>query len=247
MERLSSSRPRRSRRPRLGAGTPTASTFRKIIVMSSCCGAVPTNAWTSRSTRSRSSSEDRWACSSISTRQTLFAEEVVGVVHRLADAVGEEQRQVAGVQLDRPLDEQPLEHLAFVDVQPEHEAVRREHLDVAVLIAVRSRHVHQRRVSGARIGHGRQIEVDDGVGHGDEAARVEVRGDDAVGREHQIARRPVNLAERQHQALELRHVERRRRALARHVGDQARPAAARRAGRSRSSRRRPRAPARRAP
>ena len=73
----------------------TVSTFSRIIVMSSCCGASPTNASTSRRTRSRSSSDGRSACSSSSLREPRLAEAVVGRVHRLADAVGEEDIQIA--------------------------------------------------------------------------------------------------------------------------------------------------------
>ena len=52
-------------------------------------------------------------------------------VHRLADAVGEEHVQVAGVQRNRLLLEQPLEHLAVVDLQAEHQAVGRQHAATA--------------------------------------------------------------------------------------------------------------------
>ena len=60
----------------------------------------------------------------------------------------------------------------------------------------------------------------DRVGHRDEASVVEIAGDDAIGRNQQIAGRAMDLAERQHQSFQLGHVERRRRAFARHVGDQ---------------------------
>ncbi len=49
---------------------------------------------------------------------------------------------------------------------------------------------------------------------------VEVPREDAVGVDQQRARRAVELAEREHHALQLGHVERRRRALPRDVGDQ---------------------------
>ena len=75
-------------------------------------------------------------------------------------------------------------------------------------------------MSGARAGDRPGAKVDDRVGHRDEAARVEVLGDDLVGVDQQLARRHVMAAERQHQALELRHVERRGRALPGDVGDQ---------------------------
>ena len=45
-------------------------------------------------------------------------------------------------------------------------------------------------------------------------------GDDPVGRDQQLARRRVNLAQRQHQPFQLRHVQCRRRALARDIGNE---------------------------
>ncbi len=120
-----------SRRDALGdrraSRAPAAPTRSRIIVMSSCCGASPTNAAISRSTRSRSSSAGRCACSSMRSAQPLLAEAVVAGVHRLGDAVGEEHEQVALVRADIVSSlEQPLEHLAVVDLQAEHQAVRRQ-------------------------------------------------------------------------------------------------------------------------
>ena len=81
----------------------------------------------------------------------------------------------------------------------------------------------------ARVGHHRVDEVDDGVGHRDEAAAVEVVGQDPVGFDQQLTRALIGLAERHDQALQLRHVERGRGALAGHVGDEhAEPAGAER-------------------
>ena len=114
-------------------------------------------------------------------------------------------------------------------------------------VAVPGRHVDERRVAGPRVGHGARVQIEHRIGHRDEAARVEMLGDDPVGHDEQLARRGVNPAERQHQPLELGHVQRRRRPLAGHVGDQARRRDDRRAAENRSSRRPPRAPARRAP
>ena len=84
----------------------------------------------------------------------------------------------------------------------------------------RARHVNQRRVAGARVGHRARVEIDDRVRHRDEGPGIEVLGDDAVGGDQERARRRMNRAQRQHQPLELRHVKRRRGPLARHVGDQ---------------------------
>ena len=75
-------------------------------------------------------------------------------------------------------------------------------------------------MAGARVLQRAGAQIDDEIGDGDEAAAVEMAGDDAVRLDEQIARRAVELAERQHDALELRHVERGRRALAGHVGDE---------------------------
>ena len=66
--------------------------------------------------------------------QPRLAKAVVRLVHRLGDAVGEEHGEVARREGDRLLLEQALEHLAVVELQAEHEAVRREH-------AARSRRV----------------------------------------------------------------------------------------------------------
>ena len=53
---------------------------------------------------------------------------VVARVHRLADAVGEQQVEIAGLQRDRLLDQVALEHLAVVELQADDHAVRREDL-----------------------------------------------------------------------------------------------------------------------
>ena len=60
--------------------------------------------------------------------EALLAEAVAGRVHRLGDAVGEEHEQVAGAERHRHLLEQPLEHLAVVDLQAEHQPVRGQDL-----------------------------------------------------------------------------------------------------------------------
>src|SRR6266853_5040246 len=56
------------------------------------------------------------------------AETVVGPVHRLADAVREEQIQVARAEGNGLLDEQPIEHPAVVQRETEHEPVGNQHL-----------------------------------------------------------------------------------------------------------------------
>src|SRR5262249_44381633 len=60
-----------------------------------------------------------------------LAEAVIARVHRLADAVGEEQVEVARAQRDRFLAQEALEHLAVVELQPDDHAVRRENLHLA--------------------------------------------------------------------------------------------------------------------
>ena len=151
--------------------------------------------------------------------EPVLAEAVIARVHRLADAVGEEHEQIAVVQQDRVLLQQPLERLALVDLQSQHESVGREDLRPA-RFEDRSRDVDQRRVAGARIRHRTRSQIEDRVGHRDEAARVEMLRDDAVRVDQEVPRRRVDAAQRQHEPLELRHVQRSRRPFARDVGDQ---------------------------
>ncbi len=78
--------------------------------------------------------------------ETRFAETVVVGVHRFADAVGEQDVEISSMQWNRLLDEQSIEHLAVVELQAEHEAIRREHLR---LVAVSVQPVpHATRISG---------------------------------------------------------------------------------------------------
>ena len=60
-----------------------------------------------------------------------FAEQIVAPVHRFADAVGEQQVEIAGLQRDRLLDQVALEHLAVVQFESDHHSVRDEDLHVA--------------------------------------------------------------------------------------------------------------------
>ena len=187
--------------------------------MSSCCGALADERLDLAQDRARAAL--RTAGRRAPRRcvaETAFAEQLVVGVHRLADAVGEQQEDVARLERHRHLLEQPLETLAVVELQAEHHAAGREHAGAADGVACRQ--VDDRRVAGPRVGHRARLEIDDRVGHRDEAAAVEICRDDPVGRDEQLARRPMDLRQRQHQPLQLGHVERRRRALARHVGDQ---------------------------
>jgi hypothetical protein len=152
------------------------------------------------------------------TPEARVAEQVSLVCHRLRNAVGVEREDVPLVQRDRRFLEQLGELLVRAgDAQADDQAVRDQHL--RVLLAVGAQ-VHERRVSGARERHHARVQVDHRVGHRDEAARVEIVRDDPVDLEQQLPRRLVNLAEREHQPLQFGHVERGRRALARHVRDE---------------------------
>src|SRR5215467_681302 len=84
--------------------------------------------------------------------EARFAEAVVRRVHRLADAVREQRAQIARAEVNRLLFEQPVEQLAAVQLQSKDESVRDEDLCLPPAIAVLG-HVHQRRVSGARVRH----------------------------------------------------------------------------------------------
>ena len=74
--------------------------------------------------------------------------------------------------------------------------------------------VDHRVVARARVAHGLRGRVHHRVGHGDERARVEGGGQDAVGLGEQPGRRVVDAREREHEPLQLRHVERGRGPLA---------------------------------
>src|SRR5262249_31804345 len=69
--------------------------------------------------------------------EAVFAEALVARIHRLADAVGEEQVQIARPERDHVLLQQPLERLAVVDLQPDDEAVGREDLRLRAVRAAR--------------------------------------------------------------------------------------------------------------
>jgi hypothetical protein len=172
----------------------------------------------SRSTRSRSSSGGRCACAWTNCQPRL-AEAIVLRVHRLADAVREEQVEVARVEDDGFLLQQALEHRAVVDLQADHQAIRCQNAGLPGIGAWPG-HVNQRCVAGACVRHGARLQIDDRVRHRDEASGIEVLGDDPVGADQHLSRRRVNPAERQHEPLELGHIERGRRAFAGHVCDE---------------------------
>src|SRR6185503_15329003 len=60
--------------------------------------------------------------------EPLLAEQIVTRVHRFADAVGEEEIQIARVQRNRRFLQEPLEHLAVVELPAEHHPVGHENL-----------------------------------------------------------------------------------------------------------------------
>ena len=97
--------------------------------MSSCCGCPCTNVATSSTRRSRIASGVRSACSARRVLSRDLAEALALGVHRLADPVGEEKQQIPDGDWKRQLLEAALEALAAIEVQAEHHAVGRQHLD----------------------------------------------------------------------------------------------------------------------
>jgi len=75
-------------------------------------------------------------------------------------------------------------------------------------------------MTGPRARQRPRAKIDDRICHRDEASRIEVLRDDPVGVDEEQSRRGVLPAQRQHQSLELRHVERGRRPLPCDVGDE---------------------------
>ena len=82
--------------------------------------------------------------------QPRVAEAVAFAIHRLGDPVGIEHEQIAGAERQRHLLEQPVERAPLVELQAEHQTVRRHQLRLAAL-RVGARHVDQRAVAGARV------------------------------------------------------------------------------------------------
>ena len=143
-------------------------------------------------------------------RQARFTEEAPIAGHRLADAVGEKEQQIARLQRNRDLAQQSLESLAVVQIQAQHHARGRQHAGAPPGVG---RDADEGRVARAGAGERLGRHIDHRVDHRDETAIVEVARDDAIGLDEQRARRAVNAAQRQHQSFQLGHVQRRRRAL----------------------------------
>ena len=150
-------------------------------------------------------------------REPRLAEQVVLLVHRLGHPVGEQHRHVARPHRQMVLLEQ-LGELPFVPVESEHETVGRQHARHAPAAVPRG--VDQRRMAGPRIGQRALFQIDHGVEHRDEAAAVERPRHDAVGLDEELPRRFVDVAQAEHEPLELGHVQRGGSALARNVRDQ---------------------------
>jgi hypothetical protein len=68
--------------------------------------------------------------------------------------------------------------LAVVELQTEHHAAGGEQPGLSAPSACRQ--VDERRVPGSGVGHRPRFEIEDRVGHRDEAAAVQVRGDDRL-------------------------------------------------------------------
>src|SRR5262245_57045404 len=113
-------------------------------------------------------------------RQPLLAEAVEALVHRLADAIREEHQQVALGERHGGLLQHRLEHLPLVDLEADDEAVGGQHSRLAQAHGFGPRHIDERAMAGAGEGHFAPLQVDDPVGHRDEALRIQVRRDHAV-------------------------------------------------------------------
>ena len=146
--------------------------------------------------------------------QPLLAELLLVRVHRLRDAVRVQCDEVSLLQRVRLFPDHGFEPL-LEPGQPGNETVGRHDAHAAA-----AGDMDQRSVPGPGAGQHVPAGVEDGVHHRDEAAALHVAGQEAVDLYQQLPRRLVDAAERQHQALQLGHVERGRRALARHVGHQ---------------------------
>ena len=120
--------------------------------------------------------------------QAILAVAVERLVHRFADAVGEKDDEIVGRQRHRDFLNHRIEHRPIVNLEAEHETVRRNQLGLAQAGGRRARHANQRTVPGARERHGPLLEIDDAVGHGDEALGIDIVGDDAVDRLEKLAR-----------------------------------------------------------
>ncbi len=122
---------------------------------SSCrpaAAAAPTKARTSRRIRSRSSSNGRCACSCDAARPAAArrSSRRPAFIASVMPSVKSTNRS-PGPSGSVHLLQQAREHLAIVDLQPEHQAVGRQDLDLRGR-RVRPRHVDQRAMPGAGVG-----------------------------------------------------------------------------------------------
>ncbi len=151
--------------------------------------------------------------------QALVAEPFACLVDRIRNAIGIQHEEVACRDRHGDLLQQAVERLPLVDLQPEHQPIGRQQLRARRCLG-RSGEVYQRTMAGPGVSQRAGFEIHDKVGHRDETAAIELLRQQAVGVDEQRPRRPVQLAQRQHQSLELGHIERGRRPLPRDVGDQ---------------------------
>ena len=148
--------------------------YRSSAAPSSCrraAAASPAKAWISRRMRSRSSSDGRSRMLLDELAEPLVAEAVALRVHRLGDAVGVEQEEIAGAERQRRLPREPSNR------SPCRSSGRAPGRPASGPADVREARVRPRArrsagsVPGARVGQRPRAQVHDGVGHRDEAAR----------------------------------------------------------------------------
>src|SRR5688500_11616981 len=126
----------------------------------------------------------------LAAAETAIPEVIALGFHGLGDAVRVQHDHVTRRQIHSLFLEQRREHVGRpVDAEPHHHPVRNQHPHRRER-GRRTGEKDQRRMSGAAEGHHPGLEIDDGVGHGDEAAAVEMLRDDAIDLDEQVARRP---------------------------------------------------------
>ena len=178
---------------------------------------------------------------------TRLSETVSAAIHRLADTIGEKEEQISSFERDGDLLEASLEPLAVVKIQPDNHAVRCKNLGAASTAVYRRPNPDERAVAGARA---RQCSRGRSTSAYVMVMKLRLSRCREMMRFGIDEQRPwggMDPAERQHQPLQLRHVERRRHALSRHVRDEQHRVGRREAETSRSSLRRLLSPARTSP
>ena len=196
-------------------------------VTSSLCVAPAQNSWTSASSASSTCCGVLPRClfAQASSRSSVNSSLVR--IHRLGDAVAEDDDQVAGLERDGFL----LERRVLE--QPEHDAAGLEAPDA------RRRDQQRRVVAGVAVGQ-RAVRAEHAVEAGQEPRLDRAPEQPVVQPRHQRRRAGLIRGLGAEHAQHRRGQQRRRRSLARHVADDEAEAAGRRDRRSRRSRRRPR-------